>query len=86
MCEEDLVEALESGEIAGAALDVFENEPVSADHKLLHMDQVIATPHCAWYSIEAITSLQRKTAEEVVNVLAGNAPFNCVNRKKLQNN
>lgn len=85
VCEEDLVEALESGEIAGAALDVFENEPVCADHKLLRMDQVIATPHCAWYSIEAITSLQRKTAEEVVNVLAGNAPFNCVNRKELQN-
>ena len=45
------------------------------------MDNVIATPHSAWYSETAIRTLQRKVAEEVVNVLNGNPPFNCVNMK-----
>lgn len=44
----------------------------------------IATPHSAWYSETAITTLQRKAAEEVVNVLQGNEPFHCVNRQYLQ--
>lgn len=78
--ENALVEALATGEIAGAGLDVFESEPVAKTNRLLQMDQVIATPHCAWYSEEAITTLQRKVAEEVVNVLSGNRPFNCTNK------
>lgn len=82
--ENDLIEALRSHVIAGAGVDVYETEPVKAGHPLLHMDQVIATPHCAWYSETAITTLQRKVAEEVVNVLGGNQPFHCVNRKELQ--
>ena len=77
--EKALVEALKTGRIAGAAVDVYEEEPVKADNPLLHMDNVIATPHCAWYSETAITTLQRKVAEEVVNVLDGNKPFNCIN-------
>ena len=81
--EKALVEALNAGEIAGAGVDVYEEEPVSPDNPLLHMDNVIATPHCAWYSETAITTLQRKVAEEVVNVLKGNEPFNCVNRGEL---
>ena len=78
--ENALVEALETEEIAGAGIDVFESEPIAKTNKLLQMDQVIATPHCAWYSEEAIATLQRKVAEEVVNVLSGNRPFNCTNR------
>lgn len=78
--ENELVEALETGEIAGAGLDVFESEPIGKTNKLLQMDQVIATPHCAWYSEEAISTLQRKVAEEVVNVLSGNRPFHCTNK------
>ncbi len=82
--EEDLVIALKEGLIAGAGLDVFEKEPVSSDNPLLHMENVIATPHCAWYSLRAIDNVQRKAAEEVANVLLGNEPFNCVNRKALK--
>ena len=78
--EDALVKALENGEIAGAGLDVFESEPIDKTNRLLQMDQVIATPHCAWYSEEAIITLQRKVAEEVVNVLAGNPPFHCTNK------
>lgn len=77
--EKALIEALERGKLAGAGIDVFENEPVAPDHPLLHMENVIATPHSAWYSETAIAVLQKKAAEEVVNVLAGNKPFHCVN-------
>ncbi len=81
--EEALILALREKRLGGAGIDVFENEPVSADHPLLYMDNVIATPHSAWYSDTAIHVLQRKAAEEVVNVLAGNPPFNCVNLREL---
>lgn len=81
--EKALVEALKNLEIAGAAIDVFENEPVEKTNELLQMQQVIATPHCAWYSVEAMTALQRKVGEEVVNVLQGNQPFNCVNQLQI---
>ena len=45
---DDLADALEAGEIAGAALDVFEQEPLPSDHRLWHMPGVILTPHMAW--------------------------------------
>lgn len=82
--EKALIEALKSGKIAGAGLDVYENEPISQDNELLKMDNVIATPHCAWYSEAAIFTLQRKVAEEVVNVLKGNRPYNCTNQAVLK--
>ena len=82
--EQARIGALNEGRIAGAGVDVFEEEPVSVYHPLLHMENVIATPHSAWYSETAITTLQRKAAEEVVNVLQGNEPFHCVNRQYLQ--
>lgn len=83
ICEKDLIDALEQGEIAGAGIDVFETEPVSIDNKLLKMENVIATPHIAWYSEEAIQSVQSKAAQEAVNVLSGNCPLNPVNKLKI---
>lgn len=83
--EEALIQALQVGEIAGAGLDVFEKEPIEKDNPLLHMNQVICTPHCAWYTLEAIDAVQSKAALEAVNVLQGNAPWNAVNRKKVEN-
>lgn len=82
--EAALIEALRLGKIAGAGLDVFEAEPLAADCPLRRMENAIVTPHCAWYSKQAIETLQRKVAEEVVNVLKGNKPFNCVNRAALE--
>lgn len=67
--EAELVEALETKEIAGAALDVLENEPPERDYKLFQFDQVILTPHSAWYSEEASYDLKRKAAEEVLTYL-----------------
>lgn len=74
-----LITALQTGKIAGAALDVIEKEPIEKDNPLLEMDNVIIASHFGGYSEEAIVSLQTKAAQEAVNILAGNRPFNPVN-------
>ena len=66
-----------------AGLDVTEQEPVAADNPLLKLDNAVVTPHAAWYSEEAVASLQRKVAEEVARVLRGETPQNPVNHPKL---
>lgn len=78
--EDDLVEALEKGYIAGAALDVTEPEPINPNSKLKTMDNVIITPHAAWYTEEAQDSLQMQAAQEVARVLSGKKPLNLVNK------
>jgi phosphoglycerate dehydrogenase-like enzyme len=50
--EADLIAALQRGHLAGAAVDVFDAEPPPRDHPLLHMDNVIVTPHCASTAFE----------------------------------
>ncbi|WHY68863.1 C-terminal binding protein [Neobacillus sp. SuZ13] len=69
--EKALADALEKGIIAGAALDVTEDEPVSINSPLLRMDNVIITPHSAWYSEEAMIELRQKAAKNIVHVLSG---------------
>ena len=66
-----LVEALKSRKIAGAALDVFEQEPLPNDHPLLQMDNVLLTPHLASYSLEAARQLRKDTAQRVVEFYQG---------------
>ncbi len=65
--EMDLIEALEKEYIRGAALDVLENEPPQSSNKLLKMDNVIITPHAAFYSKEAIEEVRRRSASNVMN-------------------
>jgi D-3-phosphoglycerate dehydrogenase / 2-oxoglutarate reductase len=67
--EAALVDALKKGLVCGAALDVLEVEPISTDHTLLSMDNVILTPHVAWYSEEAEREMRSKAALGVVEVL-----------------
>ena len=81
--EAALIHALETGEIAGAGLDVLEKEPIDADSPLLRMDNVIITSHFGGYSEEAIETLQRKAAEEAVNILSGGRPFHAVNERDI---
>ena len=77
--EEDLIHALEQGEIAMAGIDVTETEPIPVDHPLLKLDNAVVTPHAAWYSEEAVQSLQLKAAQEAARVLKGQPPLNPVN-------
>lgn len=78
--ERALAEALRTGVIAGAGLDVYEMEPLPADSELRSLDNAILTSHIAWYSEQAIDILQIKAAEEAVNILRGNKPFNACNK------
>ncbi len=66
-----LADALQMGKLAGAALDVFEQEPLPADHPIRNAPNVILHPHAAWYSEEAMTQLQVNAAEEVARALRG---------------
>ena len=70
---EALVGALSRGQIAGAALDVFEQEPLPAEHPLRRLDNVILTPHMASWSLDAAAQLRRDTARYVVEFFQGKA-------------
>ena len=76
--EEDLRDALISGKVAGAAVDVVSEEPISLDNPLLHAPNMIITPHMAWAPKE---SRQRLMNLAVGNLKAflGDAPVNVVN-------
>lgn len=69
--EDDLYEALESGEIAAAALDVLTNEPMRQECKLLHAKNITITPHIAWASDEAKERLFAITLTNFQNYLKG---------------
>jgi D-3-phosphoglycerate dehydrogenase len=69
--EPALIAALDSGQIGGAGLDVVAAEPLAKDSALLGRDNVIISPHTAFYSIEALTELQTKCAIDVARVLSG---------------
>ena len=81
--EEALAAALESKQIAGAALDVFENEP-TIHPKLLELPNVLLAPHIASASVETRTRMAVMAAENVVAVLAGERPPNLVNPEVFQ--
>ncbi|MGI6098042.1 MAG: C-terminal binding protein [Dethiobacteria bacterium] len=81
--EAALIEALQSKRIAGAALDVVEQEPIDPNSPLLEMDNVILTPHMAYYSEASQVELQIKTAENVAAVIKGGIPKYLVNREVL---
>jgi D-3-phosphoglycerate dehydrogenase len=69
-----LVAALDSGKVGGAALDVLEQEPPPKDNPLVGRDNVILTPHTAFYSVDALRELQSKAANDVASVLSGGKP------------
>jgi D-3-phosphoglycerate dehydrogenase len=81
--EDALLAALDSGQIAGAALDVMGSEPPLPDYPLLRHPRVIATPHVAFYSEEAIVDLATKASRHVVQALSGKLPDRVVNPEVL---
>jgi D-3-phosphoglycerate dehydrogenase len=70
--------------LAGAALDVLPVEPPSPNSALLGRDNIILTPHTAFYSEEALLDLQTKAAQDVAQVLTGARPKYPVNPQVLK--
>jgi len=77
--ERALIRALQERRLAGAALDVWEDEPIARDNPLLAMDNVVATPHAAYFSTAAVAAIPRRCGEEIARVLTGQRPLNVVN-------
>lgn len=78
-----LVQALTDKTIAGAAVDVFEQEPVPADEAILKLDNIIFTPHLSSWSAESFVQLRREVVQNVIIALQGEKPRSIVNRKFL---
>jgi D-3-phosphoglycerate dehydrogenase len=83
--ETALIEALAARKIAGAALDVFEREPVAADNPLLAMDNVIVAPHSLCWTDECFHNMAATGLASIVDALAGRRPEFVVNREVLEN-
>jgi D-3-phosphoglycerate dehydrogenase len=81
-----LVKALDKQSIAGCALDTTDPEPLTDDHPLRGRDNVLISPHVAWYSEQAMTGLQAGAPNEVRRVLEGEWPVNVVNKAVKDNN
>ena len=82
--EAALFDALTGSGIAGAGLDVMEDNHPPNDHPLLGLDNVIITPHVAFFSQEATLELEQRAAREVAYVLTGRMPDNLVNPAVLE--
>ena len=82
--ERALERALREGWIAGAALDVLAEEPARPGHPLLALDNLIVTPHAAFYSEPAIAELATKAARNVACALRGEPPATVVNPAVLR--
>ncbi len=76
---QDLIIALNEGQIAGAGLDVFEKEPPEPDLELLHMDNAVLSPHIAWYSEEGGWDIRHMIMGDVRAFLKGKPPRFIVN-------
>jgi D-3-phosphoglycerate dehydrogenase len=82
--ERALVEALGSGHLAGAGLDVYEVEPLAVDSPLRTIENVILSPHVGGATIEADARLMKMVGDNLLRVLDGHAPLNVVNAVKVE--
>ena len=81
---EEVARACADADGAGAGLDVLEQEPPHEHRALLALDQVVVTPHVAFYSEASLIELQRKAAEQLRAMLAGERPTYLVNPSALR--
>ena len=72
--ETDLLAALETGQIAGAAIDVYQNEPLPPDHPLRSAPRCVLTPHNAFNTVESAETMSRVSVENVLAPMQGNRP------------
>ncbi len=82
--QEALVDALRSGHLEGAALDVLDVEPPRAGEPILDLANVIVTPHASSWSVESARELRQRAAENIVTALRGDRPRFVVNRTQLE--
>lgn len=82
--ERALIEALRGKRIAGAALDVFETEPVAPDNPLLAMPEVIVTPHALCWTDECFGAIATEAFDGLTALMRGQVPHNVVNRRVLE--
>jgi D-3-phosphoglycerate dehydrogenase len=78
-----LTRALAEGRLAGAGIDVLEQEPIAPDHPLLEQPNCLLTPHAGWFSQDAFAELKTKAAQEAVAVVTGAVPRYCLNPQVL---
>jgi D-3-phosphoglycerate dehydrogenase len=74
VCEADLVEALKAGKLAGAGVDVFEDEPPAANHPLFAFDQVLFTPHSAGVDLQSRDDMAESAAQAIISLSRGEWP------------
>lgn len=77
--EAALIEALRANRLAGAALDVFDIQPLPAQHPYWHMEQVLITPHVAGITADSMLRMGYAAAQAVEQLLQGKVPSNCIN-------
>jgi D-3-phosphoglycerate dehydrogenase len=82
--DDDLAEAIKSGKVVGAALDVYVEEPPNSDHPLIGLDNVIDTPHLAASTSDAQITVAVEAAELIANALLHNQFENVVNSAVLR--
>ncbi len=80
----DLADALRNGAIAGAGIDVHPYEPPLSKYELLGMDNVLLTPHLAWYSEEGGWDIRYMIMDDIKSILKGNLPKNVLNPEVLE--
>ena len=82
--ESALIDALKNGKIAGAALDVFDPEPPTADNELFTFSNLIVSPHNAALTDKALLAMGMDSAEGICDCLMGRMPKYLVNKEVLE--